>query len=74
MSEIEALKKAISRVDGQENLGLLMVPPVKQQAISRWVKQGKCPAERVLQVESATGVSRHLLRPDMYPIENEAAA
>lgn len=40
-----------------------------EQAISKW-KRGRVPAERVLAVESATGgkVSRHDLRPDLYPL------
>lgn len=28
----------------------------------------RLPAEHVLAVEAATGVSRHLLRPDIYPL------
>ncbi|MDB5584857.1 MAG: repressor [Bradyrhizobium sp.] len=40
------------------------------QAISQW-KQ--VPAERVLEVERVSGVSRHRLRPDLYP-EQETAA
>ena len=39
---------------------------VTQPAVSQWTV---CPAERVLAVEKATGVSRHLLRPDIYPKE-----
>jgi DNA-binding transcriptional regulator YdaS (Cro superfamily) len=30
-------------------------------------------AEMVLKVEAATGISRHELRPDIYPIEPPAA-
>jgi DNA-binding transcriptional regulator YdaS (Cro superfamily) len=39
---------------------------ITRQAVSLWVR---CPAERVLQVERATNgvVSRHRLRPDIYP-------
>jgi DNA-binding transcriptional regulator YdaS (Cro superfamily) len=37
------------------------------QSISKWER---VPAERVLQVERETGVSRHDLRPDIYPREN----
>ena len=37
---------------------------ISPQAISQW---GKVPAERVLDVERITGVSRHQLRPDLYP-------
>lgn len=39
---------------------------ISQPAVSQWKV---CPAERVLAVESATGVSRHVLRPDIYPKE-----
>lgn len=33
------------------------------QAVSQW---DEVPAERCLAVERATGVSRHVLRPDIY--------
>lgn len=29
----------------------------------------RIPAERVLEIEAATGISRHDLRPDIYPRE-----
>lgn len=38
-----------------------------QGSISRWVATGRVPSERVLAVEALTGVSRHELRPDLYP-------
>lgn len=31
------------------------------------------PAERVIQVERLTGISRHEMRPDLYPVEESAA-
>ena len=40
---------------------------VTQQAVIKWRSQGKVPAERVLRLEELTGVSRHELRPDIYP-------
>jgi len=40
--------------------------------VMRW-EEDRVPAERVLDVERATGVSRHELRPDLYPREDEAA-
>ena len=43
---------------------------VTAQAICQWTK---VPALRVLDVERATGVSRHDLRPDLYPREGAAA-
>jgi TorA maturation chaperone TorD len=39
---------------------------VSQPAVSTW---SKVPAERVLAVETLTGVSRSILRPDLYPGE-----
>ncbi len=37
---------------------------VAPQAISQW---DRAPAMRVLDIERATGVPRHELRPDVYP-------
>ena len=43
---------------------------VSRVALYQWPR---CPAERVLAVEAATGgiVTRHELRPDLYPVEND---
>lgn len=42
-----------------------------QAAVSQWLLKNRIPAERVLQIEAATGgiVTRHDLRPDLYPRE-----
>lgn len=37
-------------------------------AICKWERK-RVPAERVLDVERITGISRHDLRPDLYPLE-----
>ena len=43
---------------------------VTQAAVWKWLDGGKhLPAEHVLKVERHTGVSRHLLRPDLYPCD-----
>jgi DNA-binding transcriptional regulator YdaS (Cro superfamily) len=34
--------------------------------IMNWRIRGRVPAGRVLQVEGATGISRHQLRPDIF--------
>lgn len=44
---------------------------VDKSAITRW-HQGRIPAERVLEIERATGIPRNLLRPDIYPPEQPA--
>lgn len=42
---------------------------------SRWENgRRKVPAERVLEIERLTGVSRHLIRPDVFGPAPEAAA
>lgn len=43
------------------------------QVVSNWRKRKKIPAVRVLDVERASGIPRHELRPDLYPKEREAA-
>lgn len=43
---------------------------INAAAVSQW---DRVPAERVLEVERITGVSRHDLRPDLYPREGRAA-
>jgi DNA-binding transcriptional regulator YdaS (Cro superfamily) len=46
---------------------------VRPQAISQWRRP---PAERVLQIEAASGIPRHELRPDLWgaPSTDQAAA
>jgi len=42
-----------------------------QPVVSNWLTRRRVPAGRVLAVERATGgkVTRHELRPDLYPVE-----
>lgn len=64
----EAKKAAIGAegrsVKGNTALSKALNEEITPQAISQW-KQ--VPHERVLDVERATGVPRHRLRPDLYP-------
>ena len=46
----------------------------RQSTVHDWLRAGILPAEYVLPVEAATGVSRHDLRPDLYPREESASA
>jgi DNA-binding transcriptional regulator YdaS (Cro superfamily) len=41
---------------------------ISKAAVSLWLKR-RIPAERVLDVEKATGIPRHDLRPDLYPAQ-----
>lgn len=73
MDESRALKKAI-RVLGSQQAAADAIG-IKQQSVSGVVSAGRAaPAEWVLPLERATAeageiVTRHELRPDLYPIE-----
>ncbi|WP_183507899.1 transcriptional regulator [Methylobacterium brachythecii] len=56
------LERAIEAAGGPKALGVAI--GISSQAISQWQV---CPPLRVLEVERASGVSRHDLRPDLYP-------
>ncbi len=70
-----ALHKAVKVVRFQAELARLINK--KQQDIWSWMHEtGVIPAEYVLKIESATRdagqmVSRHELRPDLYPLDGE---
>jgi len=46
---------------------------VDKSVVTRWAAR-RIPAERVLDIESATGIPRHELRPDIYPPPTTGAA
>jgi|TARA_A100001391_G_scaffold172441_1_gene133933 DNA-binding transcriptional regulator YdaS (Cro superfamily) len=76
MNPHEALAHAVEKAGGQAALGRLIGE--RQQKIFYWLNGSKrgAPAEAVLEIERVTGVSRHELRPDVYPApaqEGEAA-
>lgn len=66
-----ALQRAVDKVGSQSAFARLI--GVSQPTVWAWLKDGKTlPAEFVLTVESATDISRHELRPDIYPREDAA--
>ncbi len=73
-----ALKRAIKYVGGQkplaDRLSVIMRHNVSQPLIRYWLvdSQKGVAAEAVIAVEQATDgeVSRHDLRPDIYPLED----
>lgn len=68
-----ALKRALSEFgDNQSRFAAAI--GTSQQLVSYWVRNEKAlPAEYVLAAERETGISRHDLRPDLYPKEDQAA-
>lgn len=57
--------KGLRLVDVAEKVG------VHKSQISKW-EIGTVPPKRVLKLEEATGISRHVLRPDVYGGEVDA--
>jgi len=64
---------AVSRAGSQTTFAKFI--GVKQSTVWKWLQSRKVlPAEYVLKAEQTTGVSRHLLRPDIYPVDLLPAA
>jgi TorA maturation chaperone TorD len=63
------LEQAIRTVGGIRELSRLL--GISQPAVSNWKR---VPADRILQIEAVTGLSRSVIRPDLYeqpPMEDE---
>lgn len=62
----EALDRACRHVGGQTKLAQMI--GVNQANVWNWINvSGRTPAEYVLKIEQVSLVSRHDLRPDIYP-------
>lgn len=62
----------VDRINSYGQSKLAFELGIKPQAVQQWCASRSVPAERVIQVESSTGISRHDLRPDIYPRESVA--
>jgi len=62
---MSGIEKAIEVCGSQSALARSL--KVRPQSVQEWVTRGQPPAERVLAIEEITGISRHDLRPDLYP-------
>jgi DNA-binding transcriptional regulator YdaS (Cro superfamily) len=62
-------KRSMNMADLARRIG------INKSSVTLW-GQRRVPAERVLEVEKATGIPRHELRPDIYPapVEQTGAA
>ena len=61
-----ALARAVRKAGDQTKFGLVIGK--RQSVVNDWLRENKpLPAEFVLTVERELGVSRHDLRPDIYP-------
>lgn len=69
---MKGIHSAIKAAGGIQQLAELI--GISYEAVRKWSVRGTVPPVRVLLIERLTGVSRHDLRPDLYPIESAAAA
>lgn len=71
--DMPALSRALAAFDNNQTKFAEAIG-TSQQLVSYWVRNSReLPAEFVLPAEKATGISRHDLRPDIYPRESAAA-
>lgn len=70
---MDAMKQAVvAACEGAGGAGkLARALGISAPAVAQW---RRVPAARVLAVEAASGVSRHALRPDLYPQDGAAYA
>lgn len=71
--EHQAISEAARIVGGTKALALALSNAEKKvspSSVNNWLhRDGRCSPLYVLKVEKVTGVSRHRLRPDLYPEE-----
>lgn len=66
LTPFQALQLAVVLVRGQSAMGRICKKA--QPTVWKWLQTSKrLPPEHVLVVEAETGISKHLLRPDIYP-------
>lgn len=58
---MNTLKQAIAAAGNRSQLASFL--KISRQAVNKWTR---IPAERVVDVEKATGIPREKLRPDLY--------
>jgi DNA-binding transcriptional regulator YdaS (Cro superfamily) len=64
MQAPDPVKLAAEKAGGIVKLSLAL--GLSRGAASQW---RRIPAERVLEVERVTGIPREILRPDLYPVQ-----
>lgn len=62
---IQAMKSAVEVLGSQTNLAKKL--GCTPQNVQRMCSTGHVPGKHVLRIEAETGISRSLLRPDLYP-------
>lgn len=63
ISEIKKFRKEKNLT--LKEFGELFMPKADKSVVLRWEQRG-VTAERAVRIEAVTGISRHLLRPDIF--------
>ena len=58
------VEEAVRAVGSRDKVAKLYTPPLSRQAISKWIKRGYVPSDRVRIFGKAAGVPRSVLNPD----------
>ena len=76
IENVSAIRLAVFYAGGQSEMArkinaLAGSRRVTQPGVNYWVTKNRVPADRVLQIETVIDeiVTRHQLRPDIYPLE-----
>ncbi|AWH46047.1 hypothetical protein C1924_15190 [Stenotrophomonas sp. ESTM1D_MKCIP4_1] len=65
---MSAILTAVEKTQGGQ-VALARILGVSPQQLNQWVKASRpVPAKHALAIERVTGVSRHLLRPDVFGV------
>lgn len=65
MHEEKAIVRAVAVAGSQSSLARTL--QCSPQNVQRMCATGHVPAKHVIKIEAVTGISRHDLRPDLYP-------
>lgn len=67
------LAEAVRRAGSQSAFARMIGK--RQSTVSDWLRlERPIPAELAIAVERETGVSRHVLRPDIYPVDKQPSS
>jgi DNA-binding transcriptional regulator YdaS (Cro superfamily) len=66
------VEMAIEKVGSQSELARTL--GVGRQLVNHWMKMGKVPPDRALEIERRLGIHRHYLNPTVYPERPEKVA
>jgi DNA-binding transcriptional regulator YdaS (Cro superfamily) len=61
---MNVIDRAAEVVGSRTKLAKIM--GVSQSCITQWDRRKRIPAARVIEIEKITGISRHVLRPDIF--------